>query len=281
MKTFLSRKTVLIAAIAVLIAITAIISLNVFNSSGPVTGLANILTRPVRALASQVAGAFESIYASAYRYDNLMKKHEELLIRLTELERNYLESIALAEENEQFRALLGFRERHSGYEQELATISGWSGSNWSSSFAINLGYANSTIQRGNGVVTEYGVLIGQVTDVGATTSTVVSVLDTTFSAGARIGDATGPATVKGDFALMRSGLMMLDVFDDDLIVLTGDTVFTSSAGGVFPAGLVVGEVVEVLRHQTGVGRYATVKPLRDLDDTISIVFVITDFDLTD
>ena len=281
MKTFLNRKTIVIAAIAVLIAITTIVSVNAFNSSGPVTGLANMITRPVRALASQVAGVFESIYASAYKYDNLMKEHEELLTRLVELESNYQESRELAEENEQFRALLGFRERHSGYEQELATIHDWSGSNWSSSFTIDIGYANSTIERGNAVVTEYGVLIGQVTDVGAVTSTVISVLDTTFSAGARIGNTTGSATMKGDFSLMRSGLLMLDFFDDEHIVLTGDSVFTSGTGSVFPAGLIVGEIVEVLRHPTGVGRYATVKPLRDLDNTRSIVFVITGFEQTD
>ena len=280
MRAILTRKTIIIAAISVLIAITTIVSVNAFNSSGPVTDLANMLTRPIRSLASQVAGVFESIYASVYKYDDLMKKHDELLARYNEMVSNFIESDDLARENEQFRALLGFRERHSGYEQELATIEDWSGSNWSSSFIINIGYTNSTIERGNAVVTEHGVLIGQVSDVGAITSTVVSVLDTTFSAGAHIGNTAGSATLKGDFSLMRSGLLMLDVFDEEHIVLTGDSVFTSGMG-VFPAGLIVGEVVEVLRHPTGVGRYATVKPLRDLDKTLSIVFVITGFEQTD
>ena len=280
MKTFLTRKTILIAAIAVLIAVTAIVSVNVFNSSGPVTGFAGAVTRPVRDMVSQVASVFESIYASAYKYDDLLARYEKALIELNELKSNYTDSIALAEQNEQFRALLGFRERHTGYEHEYAEIKGKGGSNWSSSFEINIGSANSSIVRGNGVVTEQGILIGQVAEVGATTSIVVSVLDTTFSAGARIGDSGGVATLKGDFALMRSGLLMLDVFDDDLIILNGDSVMTSGSGGVFPAGLVVGEVVEVHRHPTGVGRYATVKPLLDLE-TLSLVFVITDFDLTD
>ena len=280
MKTLLTRKTILIAAIAVLIAITAIVSVNVFNSSGPVTGLANAVTRPVRNLVTQVAHVFESIYASAYKYDELMERHEKTLIELNELKSNYTDSIALAEQNEQFRALLGFRERHTGYEHEYAEIKGKGGSNWSSSFEISIGSANSSIVHGNGVVTEQGILIGQVSEVGVTTSIVVSVLDTTFAAGARVGDGGGDATVKGDFTLMRSGLLMVDVFDDELIILNGDSVMTSGAGGVFPAGLFVGEVVEVHRHATGVGRYATVKPLLDLD-TITHVFVITDFDLTD
>lgn len=280
MRTLLTRKTIIIAVVAVLIAISTIISVNMFNSSGPVTGLANIVSEPLRNLASQVARAFESIYASAYRYDSLMADYEQKLIELTELQRDNRESIRLAEENDRFRALLGFRERHTGYEHEAASIRHWSGGNWSSSFTINKGYANSSIERGNGVVTEYGVLIGQVANVGATTSIVVSVLDTTFSASANIGESDAVATVKGDFALMPSGLLMLDIIDDDLIILSGDSVVTSGIGSVFPAGLFVGEVVEVFRHATGVGRYATVKPMRELNSIIH-VFVITDFDVID
>lgn len=280
MKTLLTRRTIVIVTIAVLIAITSIVANNLFSSSGPVTGFANTVLKPVRGFVSNIARAFESIYASVYRYDKLMAEHEQALIDLTELQQNNLESIRIAEENDRLRAILGFRERNTGYEGELADVIDWSGANWSSSFTINIGSANSSIERGDGVVTEYGVLIGQVSDVGATRSTVVTVLDTTFSAGAFIRDGGGIATMKGDFALMRAGYLMLDSFDDDLIVLSGDTVFTSGMGGVFPRGLVVGEVVDVLMHPTGVGRYATVRPMREIE-TLQHVFVITDFFLTD
>jgi len=280
MKTLFTRRTIIIAVIAVLIAITSIVSVNVFNSDGPVTGIANTVSKPLRALASSVAHVFESIYSSIYRYDILMTDYEKALASLAEMERVNRESTAIADENTRLRALLGFRELHTGYDSESATIVNWSGNNWTSSFTINKGSSNSAIVRGDGVVTEYGVLIGQVSEVGATTSTVISVLDTTFAAGAYIGEGSGTATAKGDFSLMRSGLLMLDNFDDELIVLPGDSVVTSGVGGVFPAGLVIGEVVEVFRHNTGVGRYATVKPMRDID-TISYVFVITNFETSD
>jgi len=95
-----------------------------------------------------------------------------------------------------------------------------------------------------------------------------------------IGDGDGTATVKGDFSLMHSGLLMLDHIDDDVIVLPGDSVVTSGTGSVFPTGLGVGEVIEVLRHSTGIGLYATVKPWCDID-TVSHVFIITGFEITE
>ena len=283
MKAFFNRKTIIIAAAAVLIAIISIVSVNVFNSPGPVTGLANVISSPFKALATAVARTFENIYSSIYRYNDLQDRYDQALSDIAVLKRSYSESADLLRENNELRELLSFRQRHADHVYEQARVTGQSNNNWSLSFTISKGYANSDtpIARGNSVISHSGVLIGQITDVGATTSTAVSVLDTTFSAGAFVGeDGERSVTAKGDFSLMSSGLLILDNFSDDLIVLPGDSVVTSGAGNVFPVGLVIGEVVEVLRHDTGVGSYATVRPMRAIDSTISNVYVITSFDIT-
>ena len=283
MKAFFTRKTMVIAAIAVLIAIISIVSVNVFNSPGPVTGLANVISMPFRSLATSVARTFESIYSSIYRYDDLQDRYNQALSDLAVLQRANRESDDLLRQNNELRELLGFRQRHADHVYEEAMVVDWSGNNFTSSFTISKGYANSDtpIARGNSVITHSGVLIGQITDVGATTSTAVSVIDTTFSAGAYVGDSGDTSvTVKGDFSLMSSGLLMLDHFSEDLVLLPGDSVVTSGSSNIFPVGLVVGEVEEVLRHSTGVGSYATVRPMRAIDITITDVYVITSFDIT-
>ena len=282
MKALITRKTIIIAAVAVLIAIVTIVSVNVFDSSGPVTGLANAVTRPFKSLALSVARTFESIYSSIYRYDDLQMRYDKAINDLATTRQAYADAEQLLIEVNMYRELLGFKQRYAGMVVEEAMVTGWSSANWSSSFTISKGYANSDtpIARGDSVITEYGVLIGQITDINATMSTVVTVLDTTFSAGAFVGDARGQATIRGDFTLMSSGLLMLDHISDDLVVLPGDSVITSAAGAVFPVGLVIGEVVEVNRNSSGVGRYATVSPMRVIDETILNVFVITSFDIT-
>jgi len=277
MKTLLTKKTIIIASASVIVAIITIISVNVFNSPGPVTGVANAVTRPVRALASTVANIFETIYASIYKFESLMNDYEEVMRRIVEYEANVRDATEIAEENIRLREMLDFRQRHPDYDHEMVQLKNWGSDNWSSSFEIDMGYMNSAIEVGYGVATEYGVLIGQVAEVRATTSIVITILDTTFSAAAVVGEGSGGATVKGDFMFMRNGLLVLDHIDDDLIVIPGAYVATSGLGGVFPAGLIVGEIVEVSRHTSGIGRYATVKPVREID-TISTVFVITNFE---
>ena len=285
MKALITRRSIIIMSAAFIIALIAIISVNVFTSSGPVSGFANTVTRPVRALASTVARTFETIFSAIYRYEELEKRNDELLRTIARLEANSREAEALAEENERLRGMLEFRRLHGGYTSEMATLVSWNSDNWSSSFVINRGYTNSDITRGMPVATEYGVLIGQVTEVGATTSTVITVLDTTFSAAVFIGgdgsdDSDGTATVKGDFVHMRNDMLVLDHIDDDLVVNPDAIIVTSGLGGVFPNGLVVGEVERVFNHTSGIGRYATVRPLRDIN-TVNNVFIITDFEEPD
>jgi len=282
MKALVSKRSITIASISLVIAIIAIISVNVFNSAGPVTGFANAVTRPVRALASTVAETFGNIYASIYRYQELEKRNDELLRTIARLQADSRQVEELVVENERLRDLLEFRDRHGHYKHEMATLENWGADNWSDSFVINKGYANSDIARGFGVATEYGVLIGQVTDVGATSSTVITVLDSRFSAFVFVGGDTsensdGTATVKGDFTQMRNGLLLLDHIDDDMVVNPGSSVVTSGLGGIFPAGLTVGEIVAVHAHPSGIGRYATVRPMRDIE-TIQTMFVIMEFE---
>ena len=277
MRVIFTRKTIIITAVALVLAIITLVSVNIYGTSGPVTGFANMISRPLKALASTVAQAFESIYGNINRYDQLLIDYERRLMELQELRENYRDAEELARENEYFREVLGFRRRNPGYEMEEAAVISASSSNWSSSFTIARGRSNSDIKVGDSVITLYGVLVGIVTDVGTTTSTVVTVLDTTFSAVAFVGEGGDSATAMGDFALMNHGLLKLDHIDDDIPVMRGNVIATYG-GGVFPTGLVIGEVEEVFNHPTGIGRYATIRPMIALD-TIKMVFVITDFEV--
>lgn len=276
----MDRKTVLIAVIAVLVALVTLVFVSAFGSSGPVTGVANAVARPLKAWASSVARTFEGIYGSIYKYEKLLEDYQDVLKELAALKETAGEAAELEAEVKRLYLLLDLSEKNSGHVYAPALIVTPSSSNWSSSFTINIGSDNSEIVAGNGVVTEYGALIGKVSDVGANQSTVVTILDTTFSAAVNIGDSGNSATAKGDFTLMHRGLLKLDHIEGEYPVLPGDTIVTSGYGGVYPPGLVIGEVVEVFNHPTGIGQYATIRPMLPLD-TVLYVNVITAFDVAE
>ena len=271
----LDGKTIMIIAISIMIAFTTIISVNVFQARGPVTGAANFLTTPLKALTSNIARTFQSIYGYVYRYEQLVEDLERLHVQVQALQDLHEFAIELEEENIWLREQLGFRQR-TGTETVDAMILNPGAGNWSHNFTIDVGSANSEISLGDSVVTASGVLMGRVTDVGLFTSTVVSILDTTFAAEVNIGDSGETATARGDFRYMNLGLLVLDNIDDGTPVAPGDTLVTTGYAGVFPPGLVLGQVLEVFNHPTGIGRYATIRPILPID-SIRNVFIIVDF----
>ena len=56
----------------------------------------------------------------------------------------------------------------------------------------------------------------------------------------------------------------------------GNIIVTSGVGGVFPKGLLIGEVLEVSPSSDGLSYYAVVQPFVDVRSVTS-VFVITSF----
>jgi rod shape-determining protein MreC len=275
MKKFINSKGIIIAIVAVLIAAIGVVAVNSASSSGAVTGAVNTVFRPLKTLVSKVTGAYESLYGYIYEYDKLVAENAELEKRNADLEEGYLDYEQLYEENQRLRNLLDFSTRNEDYEFNEASIISWSASNWSSTFTINIGSSNSDIALGDSVTTEYGALVGIVTDVGALTSTVKAITDTTFSASVNVG-ADSTVTASGDFSLMGDGKMKLGYFDSSAGIASGDTVVTSGKGGVFPQGLLLGYVESIYSESGELNMYGVLTPAADLSDLL-YVYVITDF----
>lgn len=280
MKKFLNIKVIGFLAIAIIIATVTLISVNTKGNSGLMTNSLMTLSKPMKSAAASVAKTFESFYGYMYKYDTLKAENEKLKADLYKLKQDSQDSAEISKENDQLRALLRLSSRHPDYKQyDTAQVINWSASNWSSSFTIGKGSTNSKVKVGDCVITETGALIGVVTDVGATSSTVITVLDTKFAYGAYIERNDERAIATGDFTLKKQGFLKLDYLEDTTEIVTGDTIITSGRGGVLPAGLVIGTVQEVVTNPTGISRYASVKPAAELKNLAS-VYLITSFDNT-
>lgn len=280
MKRLLKFKVIVFFILAVVIASITLISVNSRGNSGVISNTLTSLSKPFKSLASNVAKAFESIYGYIYEYDKVVAENESLKAQMYKLQQDYRDSNDISNENEQLRALLDLSRRHPDYKQyDMAAVINWSPSNWSSSFMIGKGSSNSKVKVGDCVITEMGALIGVVSEVGTNSSTVISVLDTTFSVGAYIERNDERAIAEGDFSLMKQGLLKFNYMQDSTEVVAGDTIITSGKNGVLPAGLVIGTVQQVLTYSSGLNRYATIKPAADLN-SLANVYLITSFETT-
>ena len=280
MKKHFSGKSIAAIGAALIIVIIALIAIGTGSRGGFVTRIASGITKPIRIAGASIAGEIESLYGYMYKYDSLVEENQRLSVEIAELRQNEREYNEVLEENERFRALFDLKSRHSDYVFETASVMSWSSSNWESSFTISKGSSNSDVEVGDAVITEAGMLVGQVMSVDGTTSKCRSIVDTGFSASAFTESSSDIVVAKGDFVRMRQGKLAIEYISESTHMYTGDTVMTSGKGEVFPRGLLIGYVSDMDEDISGLGMTATVEPAADLGDLMN-VFIITDFKVTE
>ena len=91
---------------------------------------------------------------------------------------------------------------------------------------------------------------------------------------------TGHGTTDWFYTLMGQGKLKLSYLPETTLLLSGDEVLTSGMGGVYPSGLKVATIDEILTEPSGMGRYAILSPAADLNG-LHQAFVITQFDIVE
>ncbi len=266
----------------IVLAVAALILVGAAARGGQVSLLQNVtgvLSAPLQKVLSSTVNWFDTIYGYLYQYDSLMAENESLRAQLADAQQSARDGIEASEENARLRELLYLRQKHTDYVLESAKVVLWSSSNWSSSFTISKG-KTSGIELNAPVVTEYGALVGQVTDVGENWATVSTLIDVDMSVGAFVGATGSSGMVVGEFALMKDKVAKLTFLADGAQIFEGDEVLTSGSGGAFPAGLVIGTISNVQTEAGGQIEYGIVQPQCDLDSLVQ-VFIIKSFQVVE
>ncbi|MBP1736143.1 MAG: Rod shape-determining protein MreC [Oscillospiraceae bacterium] len=276
MKDFMKHNGILILIVAVLLAaITFVCSL--FAGTDPLSNAVGVLTTPFRSGLNTVAGWVDDVNGYLFDYDTLKTENEALKQQVADLEEQARAGEDASEENTRLRELLNLREKHSSFDLESAMVTARSTSNWSSTLTISAG-SDYGVEVDQCVIDEYGNLVGIVSEVGTNWATVNTVIDTYTELGGSIARTNSAAIIEGDFTLMQQGKLKLSYLPEDTQIISGDQILTSGKGGVYPSGLVVGSVEEILDDASNLNRYAVIAPSADLDHLVQ-VFVIKDFDI--
>ena len=232
------------------------------GNAGLIQNVSGTVKAPVQRMVSSVADWLESLYGYLYDYDQLVAENERLRAELTQAQEEARNGAAAIEENERFRQLLNFKEKHSDMTLESAKVVAWTTSNWANSFTISKG-------------TNADIAVG-----GSTWATVSTVIDLNTNIGALVSENGASGLLVGDFAMMQEGCVKLSYLADGAQVFSGDTVMTSGSGGAFPQGLVVGTISSVKTEAGGQIEYGEVKPGCDLNALVQ-VFVVKDFEVVE
>lgn len=280
MKEYLKKNGIRLGVVILAVVLVALLAGRVMGGRADFLTNAIVTVRePIRQAASSVADWLDGIYGYLFEYEQLKAENESLRIQLAEAKEEARSGKDALDENERFRNLLGFAEKHSDFVFESARIVSWSASNWGSSFTINKGERNG-IEVGDCVVNEYGALVGQISELGESSATVRTLIDVDTSIGALVGADGSAAMLMGDYTLMRQGQVKVTWLTEGAQLFLEDDVLTSGSGGLIPQGIVIGSVASIQSEAGGQTEYGIIDPAVDLD-TLVQVFIIKEFDVVE
>jgi len=201
---------------------------------------------PFERATSSAGGASTGLIRKILNFRSTAAENEQLKERVAALELELNKAQNAVNEKEKLEGLLNLKEK-TGYDAVVTRVIARDPSAWFNTITIGAG-SSSGIELNMPVVTG-GSIVGRVVALSPWTAQVMLITDEQAAAGAVVGqlgesNALGPVKGLGErgVAEMRfvSGLEKVEV---------GDHVLTTGQDGIFPAGLSVGDVIEV-KHGT-------------------------------
>ena len=250
--------------------LVVLIVLHVLGPLRVVEGWFVQLTAPIVQTAVRGGSAIFHVGDFFESQKSLRLKNSELQAENEKLQSENTRLAEVDHENEALRKQLGFRER-SKFTLAPAFVIGYDPNSFNEFMTIDKG-SNDGIAVNDPVVADSGALIGRINSVTARSAQVMLIIDPNSVIDSEIQESRAAGLVTGDHGL---GLIMSKILQEQAVV-TGDKVITTGLGGIFPKGLLVGEVKDVHTSQNQLFQEARVMPVVTFRD-LEIVFVITEF----
>ena len=201
------------------------------------------------------------LVSAAQENDNLKKKLSQAVAKNSQYNEVELS-------NQRLRNLLNFKETTTSKILAAEVIS-VDPSSWFKAVIIDKGSLDG-VERGLPVVIRQGIA-GQVVDVSSRYSKIMLIIDRNSSVDAMVQRTRARGIIKGE-ATAGQCLFKYVLRKDDVRV--GDTIVASGLDGVFPKGLPVGDVKEVVRRNSGVFQEVRVVPYIDFEKLEEVLVIL-------
>jgi rod shape-determining protein MreC len=226
---------------------------------------------PFQNVSSRAGGATSGLFHQIVNFRSAAEENERLKEQLTLMQSELRIARERSAENERLKALLNLKDQ-TGYDNVPARVIGRDPSVWFNTVTIDRGSSSGV--RVNMPVVTGGGIVGRVITVNPWSSQVMLITDEKAGAGGVVGQlgqsgALGSIRGGGGKGLVEmryvSGLEQVEV---------GDYVLTTGQDGIYPAGLNVGEVVELKRGSATQPHQILIRPSARLDQLQDVAVLL-------
>ena len=269
---FLNKKTIILG-----MAVLTVFLLANFASRGNsqfsfVERFAVTVLSPVESLLSQAGYGIRNATNFVSQLFTLAQENQTLRANIDELRQNELTITEIMAENIRLRAMLDYKKGTPQFDFITAAVIARDPGMWTNIMMINRG-SNDGLTRDMPVVTPQG-LVGNIVQVSASTAKIQLLLDPRSAVGSLVqrSESRVAAVVEGNGISPMAPRMVNLARDADII--RGDKIITSGFGGIYPKGLLVGEVMDIVNDEGGLLKYAVLKPVVDFDRLEEVMVIV-------
>src|SRR5215212_638665 len=212
---------------------------------------------PVGRATTGVGGAGVGFFRSFAEMRGAQAENQALRQRLADAENQLREARQALDENERLKKLLEF-DKDLSFKPVPARVIARDPSVWFNSLVINRGTA-SGIDLDMPVVTPEGI-VGRIVGVGPVSAQVMLLTDERAAAGAVVGQLGQSNAIGSVRGFGKNGLLEMRYVSGMETVNVGDYVVTTGQDRIYPPGLNVGSVVDVVAGSATTPHTIRVKP---------------------
>jgi len=234
-----------------------------------IEGIANKLVMPIQNgltyLKNKIAGNntfFEDV-------NNLKNENEKLKEQNQELNKKLSELGIIKAENQTLREYANLSDQYTKYSTVPAYIIDRDLSNLSSTMVINVG-TKEGVQKNMPVVAAEGV-VGYIISATETTAKVQPIIDSSSSISAIMSISRDNIIVKGEIG--QDSRLKATYISADADLVLNDDVETSGLGGIYPKGLKIGKLIQIIEAPNITEKYAIIEPAVDFSKLETVLVI--------
>ena len=264
-----------LVVIAIVIFLGVLTAAFTHNASSPITSALGTVFSPLQKLSAAISENLDELSVSFQSASVYEEENKELKKELEEYRKKIADYNEMKKKVDSYEEFYGIKKQNPDFEFSYGSVLSRDAADAYGSFTLNVGSRDGVEVDDPVIYGEY--VVGIVKKVNYATCVVYTLIDPRVNIGALESGTREYGYISGDASLYKDGLCKLSGLDASTSVVGGGVVCTSGAGGIFPDGLLIGQVKAVHNDDVSSGFYAEIEPFAELS-RISDVFVITSFE---